>query len=235
MTHRTQILSLTLLATFVSSIANSAEPAPPKGFTAIFNGKNLDGWKGLVGNPKSRATMSKDALAAAQAKADASAKAHWKVEDGVLVFDGKGQSLCTAKDYGDFELYVDWKILKGGDSGIYLRGCPQVQIWDTNFEKYFRHGAQKGSGSLWNNQKNPRFPDVKADNPVGEWNTFFIRMVSDRVTVKLNGKTVVNDVVMENYWERSKPMYAKGQIELQNHGNQLFFRNIYIRELNPKD
>lgn len=236
MTHRISLVAIVLLgSTYFSLTATAADPAPPKGFTAIFNGKNLDGWKGLAGNPKSRATMSKSDLAAAQAKADESMNAHWQVKDGVLVFDGKGQSLCTAKDYGDFEFYVDWKILKGGDSGIYLRGCPQVQIWDTNFEKYFRNGAQKGSGSLWNNQKNARFPDVKADNPVGEWNTFFIRMVGDRVTVKLNGKTVVNDVVMENYWERSKPMYPTGQIELQNHGNQLFFRNVYIRELNQKD
>lgn len=210
----------------------SVSAEPPKGFVSLFNGKDLSGWKGLVANPKKRAEMSKDELAAAQAKADERMNAHWKVVDGELVFDGKGDSLCTAKNYADFELLVDWKILEGGDSGIYLRGSPQVQIWDTEFENYNRLGADKGSGALWNNKKNARFPLVKADNPVGEWNTFHIRMVGERLTVKLNGKLVTDNVVMENYWERDKPIYASEQIELQNHGNTLYFRNVYIREPN---
>lgn len=204
---------------------------PPEGFKALFNGKDLTGWKGLVGNPKTRAAMSKEELAEKQKVADEKMRAHWKADDGILVFDGKGDSLCTAKDYGDFEMYVDWKIEKKGDSGIYLRGTPQVQIWDCDEPSYKQHGAEKGSGSLWNNQKNPRFPLVRADNPVGEWNTFHIKMVGDKVTIHLNGKLVVDNTVLENYWERDKPLYAKEQIELQNHGNTLYFRNIYIKEL----
>lgn len=214
------------------TLASQSSADMPKGFTPLFNGRNLSGWKGLVANPKARAAMSKDELAAAQKKADETMRAHWKVVDGVLEFDGKGQNLCTAKDYGDFELYLDWKILEGGDSGIYLRGCPQVQIWDTEFEKYFDLGSRKGSGALWNNRKNPRFPLTRADKPVGEWNTFFIRLVGDKLTVKLNGQLVVDGVTMENYWERDKPLYRTGSIELQNHGNKLWFRNLYIRELN---
>lgn len=201
------------------------------GFTPLFNGTDLTGWKGLVGNPKTRAAMTPEDLAKAQAEADESMRAHWSVVDGELVFDGKGQSLCTARDYGDFELYVDWKILAGGDSGLYLRGTPQVQIWDTEHEDYFRHGAEKGSGSLWNNQNNPRFPHAKADNPVGEWNTFHIRMIGERATIRLNGVLVADDVVLENYWDRSIPVYASGQIELQNHGNTLYFRNLFLREI----
>src|SRR5688572_11605773 len=204
--------------------------SPPEGFTALFNGKDLTGWQGLV-TIKDRLTKPKEEVAKMQEEADKNMREHWKVEDGALVFDGKGQSLCTAKDYGDFELFVDWKILKGGDSGIYLRGCPQVQIWDTEFPDYFKHGAEKGSGSLWNNKNNPRFPDVKADKPVGEWNTFHITMVGEKVTVKLNGQTVVNNVTMENLWEPGKPIYSTGPIELQNHGNTLYFRNIFIKEL----
>lgn len=197
---------------------------PPEGFTALFNGKDLTNWKGLVGNPETRAKMSPEQLAQAQAKADEQMRAHWSVEDGALVFDGKGKSLCTAQDYGDFELYVDWKILPKGDSGIYLRGTPQVQIWDPGQHKV-------GSGGLYNNKIHPSQPTEIADNPIGEWNTFYIKMVGDKVTVKLNGKTVVDNVVLENYWDRSKPIYPTGQIELQNHGNTLYFRNIYIREL----
>lgn len=228
------VLVTTLLVSSTLAVAQADEKpmnTPPEGFVALFNGKDLTGWKGLVGNPKSRAAMSKEALATAQEKADASMNEHWSVKDGVLLFDGKGQSLCTAKDYGDFEFYCDWKIEKAGDSGIYLRGTPQVQIWDTEHEPYFRHGANIGSGSLWNNKSNSRFPLVKADKPAGQWNTFFIRMIDDRVWITLNGKLVVNNVVLENYWERDKKLPKTGQIELQNHGNTLYFRNIYIREL----
>jgi 3-keto-disaccharide hydrolase len=201
---------------------------PPEGFTALFNGKDLAGWKGLVGNPKSRAQMSAEQLAEAQAKADEHMRAHWKVVDGVLHFDGKGQSLCTGKDYGDFEMLVDWKIEKAGDSGIYLRGSPQVQIWDTALTNV---GAQVGSGGLYNNQKNPSKPTKMADKPVGKWNTFRITMIGAKVTIVLNGTIVVDNVILENYWERDKPIYPTGQIELQNHGNDLYFRNVYIREI----
>jgi len=199
----------------------AADNTPPEGFAALFNGKDLTGWKGLVGNPKSRAAMSPEQLAKDQKAADERMRQHWKVIDGALEFDGRGKSLCTARDYGDFELYVDWKIKPGGDSGIYLRGTPQVQIWD----------RPVGSGGLYNNQKNPRNPTKKADNPPGQWNTFYIKMVGDKVTVKLNGELVADNVTMENYWQRDKPIYPTGQIELQNHGNTLWFKNIYIREI----
>lgn len=225
------IASLAAVLPLHSSTVAADQNSPPEGFKSLFNGKDLTGWKGLVGNPKSRAEMSADELAEAQQAADQEMREHWKVVDGVLEFDGKGQSLCTAKDYGDFEMYVDWKILEGGDSGIYLRGCPQVQIWDTKHEAYHKFGAEKGSGALWNNKDHVRFPLAHADNPVGEWNTFYIKMVGEKVTVKLNGELVTDEVVMENLWERDKPIYPTGQIELQNHGNKLWFRNIYLREL----
>jgi len=231
-------LNATLLTFFVSATilsaagdAAGADNVPPEGFVALLNGKDLTGWKGLVGNPKSRAAMTAGELAAAQAAADERMRVHWHVVDGALQFDGKGGSLCTDKDYGDFELRVDWKILPAGDSGIYLRGSPQVQIWDTEHKPLSRHGADKGSGALWNNKEHERFPLVKADKPVGQWNTFAITMVGDRVTVKLNGQLVTDNVVMENYWQRDKPIYPTGQIELQNHGNTLWFKNIYLREI----
>lgn len=239
MKHRNQIIPALLAVSLTASIGfaqeKSTAPNPPKGFTALFNGKDLSGWKGLVANPKKRAAMSAEELAAAQKIADKDMAEHWKVVDGVLLFGGGGKNtslnLCTVKDYGDFEMYVDWMIQKDSDSGIYLRGCPQVQIWDPGDEHVWRHGAEKGSGSLWNGLNSPRFPLVKADNPVGEWNTFFIRMVGEHVTVKLNGKLVVDNVAMENYWEKDKPMYAKGAIELQNHSTPVRFRNVYVREI----
>ncbi|MDQ1257825.1 MAG: GDSL-like Lipase/Acylhydrolase [Candidatus Hydrogenedentes bacterium] len=200
------------------------EVVPPEGFRALFNGIDLRGWKGLVESPKVRAEMAPEKLVEEQAKADERMRAHWKVEDGALVFDGGGDSLCTDRDYADFEMLVDWKILEKGDSGIYLRGSPQVQIWDPA-------GNPVGSGGLYNNQINPSNPDKCADKPVKEWNSFRIKMVGDKVTVHLNGELVVDNVTMENYWERDKPIYPTGQIELQNHGNTLWFKNVFIREL----
>jgi hypothetical protein len=199
---------------------------PPPGFTALFNGKDLTGWKGLVADPPKRAKMTPEELTAAQRTADERIREHWKAVDGVIVFDGKGDSLCTARDYKNFDLYVDWKIEEKGDSGIYVRGTPQIQIWDSSQNPV-------GSGGLFNNQKaeNPSVPLKTADRPVGQWNTFLIRMVGEKVTVHLNGALVVPAVTLENYWERDKPIYPSGQIELQNHGNSLYFKNIYLREL----
>ncbi len=204
---------------------------PPRGYKALFNGKDLGNWQGLIELPK-RMKMSAEERTAAQAKADESMRAHWSVRDGVLVFDGKGMSLQTAKDYGNFELFVDWKIPVKGDSGIYLRGNPQVQIWEaTDKAAQTADGKFIGSGGLYNNQKNPSRPSVAADKPAGEWNTFWIRMVGDRVTIKLNDVLVVDNVPLENYWERGMPLPEVGPIELQNHGQVLEFRNIFIKEL----
>jgi hypothetical protein len=236
MNHSPLVAVLALSFVHASALFATADDrpqnTPPEGFTALFNGKDLTGWQGLVKNVRDRQKMAPDELAKAQAEADRVAREHWTVEDGVLVYSGKGRmSLSTVKDYGNFELYVDWKIKEHGDSGIYLRGTPQVQIWDPADPNQLKNGADKGSGSLWNNQKNPRFPLVKADNPIGEWNTFHIKMVGEKVTIHLNGKLVVDNVTLENYWERDKPVYAQGPIELQDHGNTLYFRNIYIKEL----
>ena len=207
-----------------AGVLEDTKNTPPKGFVALFNGKDLTGWKGLVGSPKSRAAMAPEKLAAEQKKADERMKKNWTVQDGVLVFSGRGKALCTARDYGDFEMYVDWKIHAGGDSGIYIRGTPQVQIWDPK-------RWPVGSGGLYNNKKNPSKPLVCADNPVGQWNRFRIKMIGEKVWVWLNGKLVVDNTTLENYWDRKKPIYPTGQIELQNHGSTLWFRNIYIREI----
>ena len=177
------------------------------GFVSIFNGKDLTGWKGLVENPIARAKMKPAQLAKAQEKADENMRRDWKVENGLLVFDGTGyDNLCTEKQYGDFEMYVDWMLDPKGpeaDAGIYLRGTPQVQIWDTSRVNV---GAQVGSGGLYNNQVNESKPSKVADNKLGEWNSFYIKMVGDRVTVVLNGEKVVDNVILENYWDRKLPI-----------------------------
>ncbi|MCC6287514.1 MAG: DUF1080 domain-containing protein [Chitinophagaceae bacterium] len=199
-----------------------------EGFVPLFNGKDLTGWKGLVADPVKRAKMDAKTLVKEQKKADDIMREGWSVKDGLLIFNGHGNNLCTEKKYGDFEMYVDWKITKDGDAGIYLRGTPQVQIWDTSRVDV---GAQVGSGGLYNNQKNESKPLVLADNAIGDWNTFYIKMVGDLVTVYLNGKLVVNGVPLENYWDRNIPIFPEEQIELQAHGTYVAYRDVYIKEI----
>ncbi|HMQ16332.1 MAG TPA: DUF1080 domain-containing protein [Phycisphaerae bacterium] len=208
------------------------EPRAPEpessAWRPLFNGRDLTGWKGLVGDPLKRAAMTADELARAQAEADQLMRRHWTVVDGELRFDGGGSHLCTAEDFGDVELRVEWKIQPGGDSGVYLRGSPQVQIWDPG-------QWSEGSGGLYNNQQGPSKPFLRADRPVGEWNEFRILMLGERVSVWLNNQLVVLDTPLENYWDRRRPIYPTGQIELQSHGSPLAFRNILARRAAPSE
>jgi hypothetical protein len=213
-------LPLVIRAADAEEKAGPNDNMPPPGFTALFNGKDLTGWQGLIELPQ-RSKLTPEQLAKKQKEANEKYLPHWTVQNGILHYDGKGQSLQTLKDYGNVELYVDWKIGKKGDSGIYLRGNPQVQIWDNPI----------GSGGLFNNKNHPKDPLSVADKPVGKWNTFRIVMRGDRVTVYLNGQLVVDNVPLENYWERGKPLPGRGPIELQHHGDRLWFKNIYVKEL----
>ncbi len=206
------------------------ENSTQNGFVSIFNGKDITGWKGLVGNPITRSKMSAKELATAQKKVDKDAAENWIVEDGNIFFTGKGNNLCTEKMYGDFEMLVDWKLYPGKepDAGIYLRGTPQVQIWDISRTNV---GAQVGSGGLYNNQTHESKPSKVADLELGAWNTFYIKMIGDRVTVILNGEMVVDNVILENFWDRSQPIFAMEQLELQAHGSEVAYRDIYVKEI----
>jgi Domain of Unknown Function (DUF1080) len=243
---RVWIVGMLALAGFAvhdgSGQEKKGDNVPPPGFTALFNGKDLTNWQGLLMVPDPSDTKGKkpkripaflvklpaDELAKKQKASDEDMRMHWKVVDGVITYDGKNNNLQTAKEYGNFELYVDWKIDASGDSGLYLRGNPQVQIWDINGKN---NPKKIGSGGLYNNQKNPSNPLVAADNPIGSWNTFHVKMVGDKVTVKLNGKLVVDNTPLENFWHRGQALPARGPIELQHHNDPLWFKNIYVKEL----
>jgi hypothetical protein len=227
---RLRILLLIALCFCLLTRSGFADDAnqPPEGFTALFNGQDLEGWKGGSTVEPRKITPEQ------QAKWDADIPNHWRVENGEIVNDGHEPHLVTAKDYGDFELWVDWKLSPNGDSGVYLRGCPQVQMWDPENEEAHKHGSDKGSGGLWNNQKHERFPTEVADRPTGEWNRMYVRMIGERVTVVLNDKKVVDDVVLENYYDRAIPVFKTGPIHLQTHGSETRFRNVFIREI-PAD
>ncbi len=217
----------------------------PAGFTSLFNGKDLTGWRGRPGDggvfsPYVEAKFTPEERAARQAEWNADRDAHWRVDaaKGEIVSDGHGVHLATGKAYGDFEFRVDWMLTQPcGDSGVYLRDFPQVQLWDPACAREQRNGADRGSGGLWNdNPDNPgRFPLVKADKAIGEWNTMAIRMVGTRVWVTLNGKPVVVGQVLDNYFDRTQPVLPAGSIELQTHGSEVRFRHIYVREIPEKE
>ncbi|AWM38510.1 hypothetical protein GobsT_33210 [Gemmata obscuriglobus] len=248
---KVRLTAVAIAVAIVTTSVRSEDNKAPAGFTALFNGKDLTGWKGHT-TMTERAKQKPEDLAKLQATRTKTAFEHWKLVDGAIHCDGKGGvSLVTEKDYGNFELLVDWKIAKKGDSGLYLRGQPQVQIWDSDNAGGGRiEDPGTGSGGLWNNPLPPnaeksadvalrlqegrkvgKVPLTKADKPVGEWNTFHITVIGDEVTVKLNGTLVVDKAKLLNFWERGKPVPETGPIELQFHGDPLWFKNIYIKEL----
>lgn len=227
---------LTLLSSIVVFFNNVsiAQNIPPEGFEALFNGKDLKGWFGHgTKDPRTLWKMSPEELKKHQEETLKDINAHWSVKDGELINDGKGLYLTTKKDYKDFELLLEYKTVPKADSGIYLRGVPQVQIWDPTEEAKWKIGADKGSGGLWNNSKGApgKDPLKRMDKPFGEWNKFHIIMIGERVTVYLNNEKVVDNVVMENFFDRKIPIFEKGPIQLQTHGGEIRWKNIFIREI----
>ena len=236
----TKYTSITIL--FFTYFLASAETPPPQGFIALFNGINLDGWWGAkTEDPSGWQKMDPEEFSQKKKASLKDINTHWKAKDGVLINDGKGLFLTTEQFFADFELRLDYKTVAKADSGVYLRGVPQVQIWDTTKEGgKWKHGSAKGSGGLWNNGSPSvpgRDPLVHADKPFGEWNQLNIKMIGERVTVKLNQKLVVDDSPLVNYWDRRtpankrKPLIAKGPIQLQTHGGEICWRNIFLKEL----
>lgn len=233
-----RISLLVLLTSAVVAIPVSAYfvNQQPKA-VALFDGETLEGWHGL--NPHTLAKAKTDEeRAKLMEQFQKEVEEHWYVEDGELVNDGSGAYLCSDKEFGDYELWVDYKTVAKADSGIYLRGTPQVQIWDFTEEggKWDR-GADKGSGGLWNNAagKPGKDPSVLADKPFGEWNKFRIKQIGARTSVWLNGKKVVDHAIMDNYWDRSQPLPRKGPILLQTHGGEIRWKNIKIREIGSRE
>ena len=210
--------------------------AQSEGFTSLFNGKNLEGWWGLdTVNPENWINLPEEDLAQKRANSLSDIHKHWRVENQELVNDGKGLYLTTIQNFADFELQLEYKTVPLADSGIYLRGYPQVQIWDTTEAGgKWRFGAEKGSGGLWNNRPGDGWqPLVHADKPFGEWNHFRIIMKGDQVTIYLNQQLVVKDSVLINYWHKKtkKPILSEGPIQLQTHGGEIRWRNLYLKEL----
>lgn len=222
----------------VPAVAVSAEIKAPRGFTSLFNGKDLSNWYGWsTKNPELLRKMTAKEQKAYKAKSREDINKHWSIDGDVIVNDGHGLYLTTEREFANYELLIDYKTVPKADSGIYLKGAPQVQIWDYTDPGKFSIGGDKGSGGLWNNSKGAKGKDplVLADNKLGEWNSFRIRQVGARTSVWLNKKLVVDHASLENYFDRKRPLFHHGPIQLQTHGGEISWRNIFVREIGTKE
>lgn len=219
-------------------IGQADTPDPPDGFRAIFNGTDLSGWHGLNPHQSARLTGKKKTANLKQQRDEFAS--HWRVENGELVNDGHGPYATTDEDFGDMEFLLEYKTVAGADSGIYLRGTPQVQIWDWHQAFDPKRPTRKphlGSGGLFNNSPGAagRHPNRLADKPFGEWNQFRIRQIGAHTWVWLNGKPVVENAVMENFWDRQQTLPETGPIMLQTHGGEIRWRNIFVRNISKAE
>ncbi len=214
------IVAVALLLAVVTVHGADTKPPlniPPKGFTALFDGKSLAGWQVHGGKLES-----------------------WSVdkEMGTMFVNGGGGWLMTEKEYGNFELRLEFKVPKGGNSGVALRspltGDPaytgmEIQILDDPSYKGLKNWQQ--TGSIYNVVPSSEL----ATKPVGEWNAYRITCKGRQVTVELNGKTIV-DANLDDYKEKHAEKHPgilreKGHIGLQEHGGKVEFRNLFIKEL----
>jgi len=240
------ILMFCVIASFA---IRAADNTPPEGFTALFNGKDLTGWKIPEGD-----------------------NGHWKVVDGVIDYDALSEAkgakdLMHTAEYANYVVHVDWRFketpytnpnvfyvlpdgseardvagkpykmsLPDSDSGIILSGNVkyQVNIWCWPIGSGEMYGVRKDN-SMPPEAKAAATPRTQADNPVGQWNHFEITVKSGTVAVVLNGKTVIPEAKIPGLPE-------KGAVGLQHHGSMkegvwksppalIQFKNIYIKEL----
>jgi len=184
-----------------------ADASPGKRLPVAKNaGETMEGWTALF-----------DGKDLSAFKADDDQKKHWVVDDGLIRYDGRGKTLWTNESFGDFQLRVDWRMPRVADSGVFLRGTGkgQMNIWCWN----------PGSGQLWAYKADPKF---NADKPVGEWNTFLATMRGDLLSLEVNGHEVFTD-------QQLKGIPESGPLALQQHGDPIEWKNIYVRKLPSGD
>ena len=212
-------LALLLVIPFARSADTSSESEPskpPEGFTALFDGKTLDGWQILNGKLES-----------------------WGADKGVLFVKGGGGGwLMTKKEYSDFEVRLEFKVPKGGNSGVALRapmkGDPaytgmEIQILDDPSYKGLKKWQH--TGSIYGVVPSSKL----VTKPVGEWNRYRIVCKGRQVTVELNGEKIVDANLDDSKEEHGKAhpgiLREKGHVGLQEHGGRVEFRNLFIKEL----
>ncbi|MBT5900604.1 MAG: DUF1080 domain-containing protein [Opitutaceae bacterium] len=235
------IVKLVALVLVASQLSADQPVHPPEGFRALFNGRNLSGWWGAkTENPREWMALPADKLNAKREASLADIRRHWSVEGDELVNGGAGLYLTSEEFFGDYELLIEYRTVALADSGIYLKGSPQVQIWDTTEAAgKWDIGAKFGSGGLWNNSPGTagKNPLVLADRAFGEWNQFRIIQCGARTWVWLNDQLVVDGAILENYFDKTRvqPIPARGPIQLQTHGGEIRWRNVFVRNIEPKE
>ncbi len=192
--------------------------AAPKG-VSLFNGKDLTGWQGMQG----KAT-------------------NWGVKNGELTCTGgKGaQWLATTKEYSDFELSLEFKLPKNGNSGVFIRAPEKGNPWVAGMEIQLLDDY----GDKWKNLKPDQFtgsiyaalaPTKRATKPAGKWQTMRIRCVANSCKVWVNGQQIVDANLAELAKTHGKKVPGlkreKGFIGVQNHGDPVSFRKIRITEI----
>jgi len=176
--------------------------------------------EGPRGRPAEEAKMAPRELSSAQAAADETMRAtgrSWTESSPST----EGESLCTTSDYGDFELLADWKIEKGGDSGFYLRGSPQVQIWTP--------WRTRPGRAAFSTTRRGRRTAGEADLPVGEWNAFRVLMIGERVTVYLNDKRVVDNTFSRTTGSGTSPSTRRGRSSCRPTATRSGSANLFVR------
>lgn len=193
----------------------------------LFDGKTLTGWTLADGKPIT---------------------AGWQAEDGVLHRAGKGGDIYTAKEYGNFDFSFEWKIAPGSNSGVKYRMAlygkawlgPEYQVLDDDKhpDAKLRDGRRKTAALYDLYVAN----DKKMLKPVGEWNSSRIVAKGSKIEHWLNGKLVLQyDTASEDFKAQvAGSKFAKtptfnqnptGRIQLQDHGDEVWFRNLTIKEL----
>jgi len=220
---RRVVLLLVLVLACAWPSLRAADKDAPAGFEKLFNGKDLSGWKVNEGG-----NMDK-----------------WGAADGILFTNGGGGGwLMTEKEYADFELRLEFKLPKAGNSGVALRaarkGAPhldagmEIQILDDPWyldEKNYKGLKQtQRTGSIYGVVP----PSKDALKPVGEWNAYRIIAKGRQITIELNGTKIV-DANLDDYKEKAKEhtgmLREKGHIGLQSHDGRVEFRNIFVKPL----
>ncbi len=205
---------LSLLLVLTAGLAGALVPAsaraqaPPAGFTAMFNGKDVTG---LVGMPARDPRQVEDLAPETedtQRQADQAAfRQHWRVENGELVNDGTGPYATSQQNYADIELRLEYRTAPKADTTLYLRGTPQQQ-WKAAV--------------------------AKAARPAGQWNALRILQLGERTTIYVNNTLVVDHERMTNSWDPKLPLARTGRIQLQGQGGDVRWRGVYVRAI-PTD
>lgn len=188
------------------------------GFIPLFNGRDLCGWSGVTSD----------------------ASASWKVEQGMIVCTGQRGTWLRSRDvYGDFNLRFDYRLRPGGNSGIYLRvpadgahregGGAEVQLLDDQAERYRKLEPAQYCGSIY--KVAPAMHHVA--RPAGEWNTMEINCRGTSYRVTHNGVVVVD--APEKEFPELKERFVQGYLGLQNHNEEVWFRNLRIGPPQPGD